>query len=176
MKKLLSIALLALLTFSSGLSAAAEGDLEQHPSCDYCGMNRSKFAHSRMLIEYADGSSAALCSLHCSAIEFAVRIDKTPQAILVADYNRHQLIDAGQAVWLLGGDQPGVMTSRAKWAFADRSAAELFQQQQGGSLSNFSAAMKASYEDMYQDTQMIRKKRHAKRLKLSQPPLSSEPH
>jgi len=164
MKTNLPIALLAFVILCSQLLATTAVALEQHPSCDYCGMSRNKFAHSRMLIDYRDGSSAASCSLHCSAVEFAVRIDKTPEAILVGDYQTHRLIDAEQAVWVLGGKQPGVMTARAKWAFAERTAAENFVQEHGGELIDFDTAITSAYQDMYQDTHMIRKKRLAKKM------------
>ena len=163
MKKLLSICLLILLCLSPVY--AAEQDITAHADCDYCGMDRSKFAHSRIMIEYADGSSAALCSLHCAAVEFAVRIDKTPLSFMVGDYNTKQLIDAKQANWVLGGEKFGVMTTRAKWAFADTAAAEQFIQQNGGMHADFDQVIKAAYEDMYSDTKMIHKKRQAKRMK-----------
>ena len=57
------------------------------------------------------------------------------------------------------------MTSRAKWAFSDRSAAETFISKHGGEIVNFDQAMKASYEDMYQDTQRIRKMIAMKKMK-----------
>jgi hypothetical protein len=31
--------------------AQADGDTQKHPSFKYCGIDREKFAHSRMLIE-----------------------------------------------------------------------------------------------------------------------------
>ena len=164
MKKNLLLALLALFCLCTPLLATTAADIEQHASCEYCGMSRSKFAHSRMLIEYSDGSSAASCSLHCSAIEFAVRIDKTPKAIMVGDYHTRLLIDAEQAVWVLGGTQSGVMTARAKWAFAEKAAAEAFVEEHGGELVDFDTAIKSAYEDLYLDTQMIRKKRQAKKI------------
>jgi copper chaperone NosL len=45
------------LVFALSLTAAAlaQDDVKQHPSCKYCGMDREKFAHSRMLIETPTG-------------------------------------------------------------------------------------------------------------------------
>mgnify|MGYP003573361344 FL=1 len=59
----------------------------------------------------------------------------------------------------------GVMTKRAKWAFADETAAQSFIAQNGGSSADFEAAIKATFEDMYQDTKMIRQKRKMMREK-----------
>lgn len=166
MKKILSACLFVLLVLCPPIFAASEMDIEKHSSCEYCGMNRSMFAHSRMLIEYTDGRSAATCSLHCAAVELALQIDKTPLAILVGDFNTKQLIDAEKSSWVIGGKKPGVMTANAKWAFAERAAAEQFVKEQGGVISDFETAIKSAYEDMYRDTQMIRKKRQAKKMTM----------
>ena len=144
---------------------ASFNDIQEHPSCPYCGMNREKFAFSRMYILYSDGSSVGTCSLHCTAIDLALKIDKTPDSIMVGDYNTKELIDAESASWVIGGKKMGVMTSRAKWAFGDQQSARDFISQSGGEAAEFSAAIEAAFSDMYQDIQMIRKKRAMKRMK-----------
>jgi len=150
-----------LLAGVAGLAVAMEqmADVGQYPSCQYCGMKRGMFAQSRMLIEYADGSGGGLCSLHCAALDLANQMDKMPQAIKVGDYNSKELIDAEAAAWVLGGGVKGVMTRRAKWAFGDKAAAEKFVAENGGEVVDFEAAVNAAYQDMYQDTRMIRMKR-----------------
>jgi len=55
------------------------------------------------------------------------------------------------------------MTAQAKWAFSDREAAERFIKANGGRLVSFDEAIKAAYDDMYQDTKMIRDMREMKR-------------
>jgi len=163
MKKIVAGLLLSVFSFTTLLFAGDLADIERFGDCRYCGMDRGKFAHSRMLIEYEDGSAVGLCSLHCLAVELATTLDRTPLAIRVGDYGSKELIDAEQAVWVLGGSQSGVMTGRAKWAFATRGDAEKFQSLYGGALVGFEDAVKAAYEDMYQDTRMIREKRKMKR-------------
>lgn len=138
-------------------------DIQTYPSCKYCGMDRGQFAHSRVLIDYDDGTSLGACSIHCAAIDLALHIDKTPRSILVGDYNSRDLIDAETAAWVLGGNKPGVMTKRAKWAFARKEDAEKYVKENGGVPATFDQVMKAAYEDMYEDTKMIREKRKAKR-------------
>ncbi|MGE5844934.1 MAG: nitrous oxide reductase accessory protein NosL, partial [Syntrophaceae bacterium] len=66
---------------------------------------------------------------------------------------------AERATWVLGGSKMGVMTRNAKWAFLQRGDAEKFIAQNGGKMATYDDAMKASYEDMYADTKMIRDKR-----------------
>jgi nitrous oxide reductase accessory protein NosL len=139
--------------------AFADTDIQQSPSCKYCGMDRAKFAHTRMLVTYDDGTSAGTCSIHCLAIEMIVNMDKTPKTIQVGDYNSKNLIDAEKASWVVGGKMPGVMTTRAKWAFQNKADAEHFIAEHGGSLATFDEAMQATFADMYADTRMIREKR-----------------
>lgn len=168
MTKILSLTLTSLFLFTSLLTAADFADQQQFASCEFCGMHRVKFGHSRMLISYEENSPVATCSLHCAAIELALSIDKTPAKIQVGDFNSKQLIDAETAFWVLGGEKPGVMTMRGKWAFADKAAAGKFVASNGGIITDFDHAMKASYEDMYIDTLMIRKKRKMKKMKMQQ--------
>jgi len=156
----LAIAILFISTF-----AFAQQDVDKHASCKYCGMDRKMFAHSRMLLVYEEGSELGTCSLHCVAVDMALNIDKTPKIIQVADFNTKNLIDAEKAVWVIGGEKPGVMSKRAKWAFEKKADAEAFIQANKGTLADFEGAIKASYEDMYADTQMIRERRKAKRMK-----------
>jgi copper chaperone NosL len=137
----------------------AQDDVAKQASCKYCGMERKTFAHSRMFVTYEDGSTMGTCSLHCTAIELALNIDKTPRTIEVGDFKTKKLIDAEKAFWVIGGNKPGVMTKRAKWAFESKANAEVFIKENGGTLASFDEAIKASYEDMYADTKMIREKR-----------------
>ena len=150
--------------FAVTLTVFAQGDdIKQFPSCKYCGMDRDKFAHSRMLIEYDDGTSVGTCSIHCAAVELALTIDKTPKSLMVGDALTKKLIDAEKATWVVGGSKPGVMTARAKWAIEKKEDAEKFVKENGGSLSSFDGAIKLAYEDMYQDTKMIRERRAMKK-------------
>jgi hypothetical protein len=141
-------------------------------------MDREKFAHSRMVLEYDDGSVTGTCSIHCAAVDLAVTLDRSPTAIRVGDHGTRELVDAERATWVVGGDRPGVMTRRAKWAFAERAAAEAFVKEHGGKLATFDEAMKAAYEDMYEDGKMIREKRKMMRTKASAPaaPAAPAPH
>ena len=166
-------AVTAALLLLSGVARADHhmGDVKEGPSCKYCGMDRARFASSRMVVEYDDGSKLSACSLHCVAVDLANQIDRTPVAIRVADFGTQALVDAEKAVWVLGGSKPGVMTKRAKWAFADKAAADAFVKENGGTIVTFEDAIKAAYEDMYQDSRMIREKRKA--MKAAKPPAAA---
>jgi copper chaperone NosL len=145
--------------FALAAMAFAQEDIAKHSSCKYCGMDRQKFAHSRIYIEYEDGTTVGACSIHCAAVDLALNIDKTPKSIQVGDYNSKGLIDVEKAVWVIGGGKMGVMTKRAKWAFEKRGDADAFVKENGGAIAPFDEMMKAAYEDMYADTKMIRERR-----------------
>jgi copper chaperone NosL len=122
-----------------------------------------------MQVTYDDGVAVGTCSLHCAAVDLALNIDKTPTAVQVGDYRSKNLIDAENAFWVIGGDQMGVMTKRAKWAFEKKEDAEKYIAEHGGTLATFEEAIKASYEDIYADTKMIREKRKMKKMKAPEP-------
>ena len=153
------LAVVLLFLHSQSALAQAREDVQKHPSCKHCGMDREHFAHSRMLVRYSDGSEVGTCSIHCLAVELILNLNLTPQRIEVADYNKKTLVDAEKASWVIGGDKPGVMTKRPKWAFEKKSDAEAFIKAHGGSPATFEESMRASYEEMYEDTKMIRERR-----------------
>ena len=125
--------------------------LAEDASCEYCGMMKSKFGHSWIILEHEDGSKAGLCSIHCAAIHMALHIDKPVMRVSVGDYNTRKQIDAERAYWVIGGDEMGVMTARAKWAFATKEAADRFIETHGGRPATYEESIKAAFEDMYED-------------------------
>lgn len=165
MKRIILGIVFALLTMTSCFATAGD-DVAQKPSCSYCGMDREKFGHSRLLIKYEDGTEVGTCSLHCAAIDMAINIDRAPAAIMVGDYGTRRLIDAEKAFWVIGGTKQGVMSTRAKWAFGERKDAEAFVAANSGTIAGFEEAIKAAYEDLYADTKMIRDRRKMKQQKM----------
>ncbi len=148
---------------TAGLVSAQE-DIKKHPACKFCGMDREKFAHSRIFIEYEDGTTDGTCSIHCAAIDFALNIDKIPKGMQVGDFYTKMAVDTEKAFWVIGGNKPGVMTKRAKWAFLKKEDAEKFIAENGGNPASFDQAIKAAYEDMYADTKMIQERRKMRRM------------
>ena len=159
---LLLLGILAISSFPLGFAEAGE------QSCSYCGMYKSKFEHSWMNILHDDGSVTSVCSVHCAAIDMALHTEKIIQNITVGDYNTKKQINADIAFWVIGGEILGVMTSRAKWAFETKDAADNFIKIHGGRVATFSEVIKAAFEDMYQDTMMIRKKRKLINMRKNQ--------
>lgn len=158
-KGFILIAVVAMVILSGNVVFADEN------SCTYCGMKKAMFGHSWMNIERMDGSVVGVCSVHCAAVDMALNVDKPAKKITVGDYNSKKQIDAEKAYWVLGGDQMGVMTARAKWAFGSKETADDFISKHGGRPATFEEIMKASFEDMYEDTLMIQKKRKMMHMK-----------
>jgi copper chaperone NosL len=166
MKKLALCFVLVAFYLSLGSALwALDQDVKDIPACKYCGMNRETFAHSRMFTEYSDGTKEGTCSLHCTAVDLALNLDRTPKSIQVGDYNHKGLIDAETAVWIIGGNKPGVMTKNAKWAFANKADADKYRQENGGRIATFDEALEAAYKDLAADTKMIREKRKMMKTK-----------
>lgn len=128
-------------------------------SCIYCGMDKTKFGFSWVIIVHEDDTRAEFCSIHCAAIHLALHTHQTIDTITVGDYFTARQIEADKAHWVIGGDKLGVMTSKAKWAFETREAAGKFIKEHGGQIAVFEEVIKAAFEDMYKDTIMIQKKR-----------------
>ena len=168
MKRIVIFGIVLICCFSLIGIALAQDGIDKFPACKYCGMNLAKFAHSRMLIDYDNGTAIGTCSIHCAAIDLSLNIDKTPKTIWVGDFNTKKLIDGEKAFWVIGGKKMGVMTKNAKWAFEKKADAEKFMKANGGKPATLDQAMKAAYEDMYTDTKMIRVKRKMKKMKMHQ--------
>ena len=145
MKKLW-IAVLLLLSLGT-VCLAAETKVEAPDACVHCGMDRTKFGHSRMIVTYTDGSSAGTCSLNCVVTDMAKNKGKAVKSFQVADYNTRKLIDAKTAAWVIGGNKRGVMTPVAKWAFADKKDADAFIKADGGTPATFDEALKAAEKE-----------------------------
>ncbi len=141
----LSIAVMLLSIFST--TALAETDIDQHRDCKQCGMDRKAFGYSRMLVEFRDGRQVGTCSLHCVITE--LNSNKSGQVISfkVADRDSRELIDAEKASWVIGGKKRGVMTTRAKWAFRSKAAAQSFVTANGGIISSWEQVLAAAKED-----------------------------
>ncbi|WP_052761297.1 nitrous oxide reductase accessory protein NosL [Sedimenticola thiotaurini] len=140
-----------------------ENELEKYPVCPYCGMNRTKWNHSRHLVQYDDDLVDGTCSIHCLAISLSLNLDRGPKAIYAPDFSSAEkikpLVKVDEATYLVGSKLKGTMTANSKMAFASEAAAKAAQAEQGGKLASFDEALEAVYLDMAKDTMMIRKRR-----------------
>ncbi len=134
--------------------ALAQDDIQKHPACKSCGMDREKFARSRMSIEYEDGTTAGTCSIHCAAAVMKQNRDRQVKSLMVADYATKGLIEARTATWVVGGGKAGVMTSTPKWAFAREEDARRFITENGGEVASFDAVMEAANKEAGENRKM----------------------
>jgi len=139
MKRLLF--LLSVSLIFTCVAALAHEKVEDPQSCEQCGMDRTRFAQSRVVIVFSDGERVGTCSLHCAATEIKAKPEKFLKSLQVADCKSRELIDARTAVWVIGGAKKGVMTRLPKWAFALKEDAEAFTRENGGKLAGFDEAM-----------------------------------
>lgn len=149
-----------------------EGELEKYPKCPYCGMDRKEHHRTRMLVQYSDDLADGVCSIHCLSLSLGLNIDREPKAIWGPDFAASQeprpLLPVDSLVYLIGADLKHAMTKRSKHSFASPSAAKEFQAKHGGTLANFSDALRESYLDMATDVTMIRKNREERRRRAMQ--------
>ena len=146
------IALLLVLSLGT-VCYATETKVEAPDACVHCGMDRTKFGHSRMIVTYEDSSSAGTCSLNCVVTDLSKKKGKKVKSYQVADFTTKKLIDAKTASWVIGGSKKGVMTKVAKWAFADKKDAEAFIKANGGKAATFDEVIKASESEQAERTQ-----------------------
>ena len=138
---------IVLLVLILGLGTVALAQVETPPVCKLCGMDRTAFAQSRMLVIYADGTTVGTCSLNCAVIEMKQHPANKVNALMVGDYLTEKLLDARAATWVIGGKFPGVMTSVAKWAFDSRAAAEQFIASNGGTQATFDECLQLALRE-----------------------------
>jgi nitrous oxide reductase accessory protein NosL len=146
----LLLASVTLHGFAGSVPAQAESPqkkIELPEACDKCGMNRTKFAHSRVVVEFDDGSTGGACSITCASYDVRQKSHKKVKRLLVADFDSKELIDVHDAVWVTGGDKRGVMTKVPKWAFTKMEGAERFIAAHGGTIASFDEVIVAAKQE-----------------------------
>ena len=126
---------------------AAGNDIDDHRSCNHCGMDRKAYGYSRMMVIYENGFQVGACSLHCAVTEMEEHKGNAVKTLLVADRNSREMVDAKKAIWVLGGTKRGVMTQNPTWAFATQAAAQSFVNDNGGTITGWDAVLLAARAD-----------------------------
>jgi len=149
-----------------------DNELAKYAKCPYCGMDRQEHQRTRMLVHYADDLVDGVCSIHCLSLSLGLNIDREPKAIFGPDYGStvepRPLLPVDNLVYLIGANLKHAMTRRSKHAFASPATAKEFQAKHGGTLGNFSDALRESYLDMASDVGMIRKNRAERRQRAAE--------
>lgn len=168
-------------TLLSGLAASAAfaadttpqvNDIEKFPKCGYCGMDRRRFHHSRMLLHYGDDTAEGVCSLRCAATSLATHVGRGTKVLWVGDNASNEevkpLTDAEKAHYLMGSSIRGVMTRRSKVAYSTREAAEAAKAANGGEIVDFDKALLAAYADIAEAVANGRKNRGERQPRMHQ--------
>lgn len=146
-------------------------DIEKYPKCNYCGMDRKRFHHSRMLVAYLDGTAEGVCSIRCLATSLSLNVGRGTKGIWVGDNASpaeiKPLTDAETATYLIGSSIRGVMTRRSKVAYSTAAAAETSKSANGGEIGDFDKTLLAAYTDIAESVATVRKTREEriKRMK-----------
>ena len=147
-------------------------DIAKHPKCNYCGMDRKRFHHSRMLLAYLDGTAEGVCSIRCAATSLTLNVGRGTKGIWVGDNASTDeikpLTDAEKANYLIGSSLRGVMTRRSKVAYSTMEAAEASKAANGGEIGDFDKALLAAYADIAEAVAMGRKTRDERIKRMQQ--------
>ncbi len=146
MKRFTMFLVIGLLFTCAYAGAAYAG--ENPKTCPICAMDLSDVANSRMTVVFSDGTTVAVCSLHCAVWEMKQNKDKQVESIMVADYATKKMIDARTATWVIGGDEIGLMNDVPKWAFVSGEDAQNFVKEHGGKVATYNEAMKAAADEV----------------------------
>ena len=126
---------------------ATPKDLARYPDCLNCGMSRKSCAHTRIIVEYADGTKRAECGLHCLLADLVDQPGRQPKTILAADYNSRKLVEAEKCWWVRYDNVVECRGSKVMLAFRSERGAEDFIVSFGGNKLNFDEALKVVYQD-----------------------------
>lgn len=126
---------------------ATPQDLAQYPDCLNCGMNRKNCAHTRIVVEYIDGTKRAECGLHCLLADLVNQPGREPKKIQAADYNDRKLVEAEKCWWVRYDNAIECRGSKVLLAFRTEREANDFIASFGGNKLNFDEALKIAYQD-----------------------------
>ena len=149
-KRVIVAVVVAMVAVVAGyaLGFAKPRDLAQYPDCLKCGMSRESCAHTRMVVEYADGTRRAECSLHCLLADFVDQPAREPKRILAADYDDRKLAEAEKCSWVRYDNAVECMGSKVMLAFRSEKGADEFIASFGGRKLTFDEALKLTYADL----------------------------
>ncbi len=157
MKKTSVLVVIILAVVLALSPARAQQGGEGQKWCPICGMNLKMFHKTNHRLTFKDGHKETYCSLHCVAIalrKYAGNIEE----VEVVDYVTGKFVPADEAIYLVGSDIPGTMTTKSKIAFARAEDALAIQMKHGGKYCRFREALSEAYRDMAADKRMLVKK------------------
>lgn len=139
---------------------------DEKPYCPNCGMNLVKFFKTSHAARLKNGEVRQYCSLHCLVDErmegYLKDKENLIDQILVVDTKSLELINAKEAIYVIGSDRPATMSRQSEYAFKNRADAQEFVKAYGGEMMDFAKAYALKKAEHEADKEMIRKKREVK--------------
>lgn len=142
-----TVVMLVALAAAYAFGFATPKDLAQYPDCLNCGMSRKSCAHTRIVVEYADGTKRAECGLHCLLADLVDQPGRQPKMFLAADYNDRKLVEAEKCSWVRYDNAAECRGSKVMLAFRSERGADDFIASFGGRKLTFDEALKTAYLD-----------------------------
>ena len=124
---------------------------ENRMFCNTCRMSLPPFYKTNHALKLKNGEVRQYCSLYC-LVDMLHRHQSNntplvPDEILVVDAENLTFTNAKTAFYVIGSRIRGTMSSKSKYAFADKEDANAFVEKQGGQIVNFAEALKTAEED-----------------------------
>lgn len=149
--------------------AGATGTIIEHPfhkgllgvpalHCPNCGMMVNKFARTRHSFSL-EGKKHITCSIHCLADMIKKSGRKATNTSTALYLEPLKMIPADQALYIIGSNAKGTMTTRSKLGFADQKQADGFVKKHGGMITDFPDALRVATAELPQSYKQIETKR-----------------
>ena len=149
----LTLAIVTILVMGTAALASDAGNVKSSaskaPAIPVCGY-RQRFQIPAYIV-YDDNTSLGTKSIHCLGLYLAIELQKNIEMIAVGDFFTKEIIDAEEAVWVIGDAKPGQLTKRWLVPFGRELDAQSFAQRYGGRLGNFEEVMRLVFEDLAND-------------------------
>ncbi len=143
MKKMVIYLVIAMLLIMIHASFR-ETEAQKPDKCLICGMDLSKFPHTRYTVTSQNGKTTATCGVQCGLL-LQLNLGKDFKSALATDFISAHPIQADKAVYLYKSSAVPDM-SPGFIAFGNETQAKNFQKGFGGDLLKFEDALKLRAE------------------------------
>ncbi len=114
-------------------------------SCPVCGMKLPMFYKTNHSAT-SNGKVKQYCSIHC-LVDDKINNKSELKNIKVVAVDTLKFIDVKDAIYVVGSDKSGTMSSLSKYAFEGRMSARRFAKEHGGRVMTFDKAYEYALKD-----------------------------
>ena len=119
-------------------------DGKEKSSCSRCGMKLPMFYKTNHVATTASGKINQYCSIHCLTEH---KHKETTQNERVVNVTTLEFIEAKKAFYVVGSKKKGTMSRVSKYAFANKTDAQMFIKKYGGKITSYDEAIKIAEKD-----------------------------